>query len=106
MNTVGYYDLEEITQDNEAFRLKVYNSDKFQLIVQSLKPGEILEYEAHIVYQFFRCESGVGTITVENKRYLLSDGQCLIIPPGIYHKVENESNFLFNFYTIYTGRVH
>jgi mannose-6-phosphate isomerase-like protein (cupin superfamily) len=74
----------------------------------SLKPGVEIGEEVHPhTSQFIRVESGHGSAMIDGKRYRLSEGDFLLIPPGSVHNVRNTSRRReLKLYTIYSPPHH
>ena len=105
----GYsINLEQKTLANEAFRSVLYTTERCQLVVMTLKPGEEIGMEHHTGHdQFIRVESGEGVAIVDGKRHNLEDGVAVIIPAGTEHNVINTSDTIsLRLYTIYTPPEH
>ena len=95
--------IEKLTEENSYFRQVLHTSKSFQLVLMSLKPNEEIGFEVHDANdQFFRFESGNGKVIIDNTEYVVSNGDCVIIPMGSKHNVINTSNSDYlKFYTIY-----
>ena len=98
---------EEITNHNKHFRNVIYTSSNLQLVLMSLNPGEEIGEEVHSnVDQFFRIESGKGELIIENKAYIISDGDAIIVPKGTYHNIRNVGTTPLKIYTLYSPPQH
>lgn len=95
--------IESLTENNTFFRQVLHTSKNFQLVVMSLKPGEEIGFEVHEENdQFFRFESGIGKVVIDERNYDVKSGDCVIVPKGARHNIMNasETDYL-KFYTIY-----
>ncbi len=105
----GYFgNIEKLTTSNENFRKVLYTARNVQLVLMCLKPLEEIGLETHEDGdQFFRFESGVGRVVIDDSTYEVADGDCIIIPAGSKHNVINtsESDDL-KLYTLYTPPHH
>jgi mannose-6-phosphate isomerase-like protein (cupin superfamily) len=98
-------DIETLTLNNESYR-KVITTKQLQLVVMSIQPGQELGMEIHPrTSQFIRVESGSGTAYIGNTKYLLKDGDALVIPSGKKHNIIGGKHGL-KLYSIYTPPEH
>ncbi len=104
----GYYgDIETLTKNNEDFRHVLYTGVHAQLVLMSLTPGEDIGLETHEDNdQFFRFESGNGTVVVGETEYQVSDGDAVIVPAGTPHNVINTGAVSLKLYTLYAPSHH
>lgn len=105
----GYKDnIENITKQNESYRKVLYTGKHSQLVVMSLLPLEEIGLETHEDNdQFFRFESGVGKVYIDDTVYDVRDGDAVIVPAGAKHNIVNTSDTLeLKLYTIYSPAHH
>lgn len=105
----GYHaDIEKLTLENNNFRKVLYTAEHLQLVVMSLKPGEDIGLETHPDNdQFLRFEKGDGKVIINDTKYLVHDGDVVIVPAGSQHNVINTSSEnTLQLYTIYTPPHH
>ena len=95
--------IEELTAKNTFFRQVLHTSHNFQLVVMALKPNEEIGFEVHEENdQFFRFESGIGKVIIDERNSDVKNGDCAIIPKGARHNIINMSDTEYlKFYTIY-----
>ncbi|HTG54934.1 MAG TPA: cupin domain-containing protein [Niabella sp.] len=99
--------IEQLTLANNNFRKVLYTSAHMQLVLMSLLPGEEIGEEIHEENdQFFRFEQGNGECFIDGNRYLVADGDVIIIPSGAKHNVINTGNNSLKMYTIYAPPHH
>lgn len=84
-------DIEKETLGNDYFRRVLYTTDKSQLTVMSLSPGEDAGEEVHEVDQFARVEQGSGKAVIGGKETKISDGSAFVVPAGTRHDIVNTS---------------
>ena len=110
MNRLNGYEinLEKETSKNSDFRRVLYTGKHSQLVLMSLKPGEEIGEETHEgVDQFFRFESGVGKVVIDNVEHRVKDGSGVVVPAGAKHNVVNTSKRAnLRLYTIYSPPEH
>lgn len=100
--------IERDTIKNKNFRKVLYTGKNSQLVVMSLKPKEEIGAETHPENdQFLRFEGGTGRVTVDGNKYLVKDGDAVVIPAGAQHNVVNTSEDTeLKLYTIYSPPHH
>ncbi len=101
-------DIEKLTMENTNFRQVLYTALDCQLVLMSLLPGEEIGMEVHDEGdQFFRFESGIGKVIVDDTEYEVADGDAVIVPVGSRHNVINVSQTeMLKLYTIYAPPHH
>ena len=105
----GFYaNIEQETLENQNFRKVLYTAKGLQLVLMALQPNEDIWAEIHHENdQFFRFESGIGEVQVNDTVYEVEDGDVIIVPAGAKHNVTNTSDSeLFQVYTIYSPAHH
>jgi mannose-6-phosphate isomerase-like protein (cupin superfamily) len=107
-NLGAYVNIEKITLKNSYYRRVLYTNSKQQLVVMSLLPGEEIGMEKHPkTSQFIRVEAGKGIAIIGGKRKKLSDGDIVMINPGVLHNIINTSRTKkLKLYTLYSPPEH
>ncbi len=107
-NMTGYViNIEEKSLQNSYFREVLFTTDKSQLVVMALKPGEEIGMEVHPEHdQFIRIETGKGKAFLNEEEHEISDGSAVVIPAGVQHNIINTSEAAMKLYTIYTPPEH
>lgn len=101
----------------KTYREFIYSDDNCQHVAMMLQPSEEIPkddpepYEIHKVTQFFMVVEGEMTATYrltsgEVHQTVVRNGDCIIIPPGVYHNIINSNTEITRIYTIYTPRQH
>ncbi|MEK7635292.1 MAG: cupin domain-containing protein [Patescibacteria group bacterium] len=101
--------IEKDTLENDNFRKVLNTTDKSQLVVMSLLPGEEIGNEVHEdIDQFIRVEQGSGKAVLNNnEEFELEDGSAVVVPAGTWHNIINTSETAkMKLYTIYTPPEH
>ncbi|WP_462280089.1 cupin domain-containing protein [Salinivirga cyanobacteriivorans] len=103
----------EATKNNQAYRHVRWTGNNLQMVLMTLKPGEIIDLEMHNhIDQFIRIEEGEAHIlagktkndfTIDKE---VSDGWAVLIPGGYWHKVENIGERNLKIYTLYSPPEH
>jgi len=105
----GFFNnIEKLTNENENFRQVLYTANHSQLVLMSLEPLEEIGLETHSEGdQFFRFESGIGKVIIDENEYNVRDGDAVIVPSGAKHNVINTSDSeKLKLYTIYSPAHH
>jgi len=100
--------IETQTIANTNFRKVLYSGEHSQLVLMSLKVGEEIGIEVHAdTDQFFRFESGMGKVIINETEYEVIDGDAVVVPAGAQHNVLNTSETeALTLYTIYSPAHH
>ena len=100
--------IEAATRENINFRRVLYTGKHSQLVLMSLKPKEEIGLETHPDNdQFFRFEAGEGKCVIDGNKYLVADGDAVIVPAGAKHNVINLSDTKdLKMYTLYSPAHH
>lgn len=97
--------IEELSKANQNFRTVLYSSDKLQLVLMSLKPGEEIGSEMHDdTDQFFRIETGTGIVVINGVSRSYEDGTSIQVPRGNQHNVIAATET--KLYTLYSPPHH
>jgi len=99
-------DIAAITSRNRDFRRVLYTGAHCQLVVMSLGPSEDIGEEVHDVDQFFRIESGTGSVVIGENTTPLQGGSAIVVPAGARHNIINGSAVPLQLYTIYAPPHH
>jgi mannose-6-phosphate isomerase-like protein (cupin superfamily) len=100
-------DLEKKTLENEHFREVLFTTERSQLVVMALKPGEDIGAEVHDDHdQFIRVEAGNGKAIIDDDEFELHDGSAVVIPAGANHNIINDDSGIMKLYTLYTPPEH
>ena len=104
----GFVDnIEKLTLENENFRQVLYTGHNLQLVLMTIRPGEEIGLEVHDDRdQFFRIESGKGTITIDGVAHEVEDDDGIIVPQGAAHNVACRGDEPLKLYTIYGPPEH
>jgi len=100
--------IEKDTLKNENFRKVLYTAKHLQLVLMSLKPGEEIGEEIHIISdQFFRFEGGKGKCIIDGNEYHIENDDVIVVPAGSKHNVINtDAKKDLKMYTIYAVPQH
>ncbi len=105
----GYsINIEERTLAGNNFRDVRYTTQRSQLFIMTVQPGEEIGMEHHEGHdQFFWVEEGSGVAILDGEKHGLEDGVAVVIPAGTEHNVINTSTYSpMRLYTLYTPPEH
>jgi mannose-6-phosphate isomerase-like protein (cupin superfamily) len=105
----GYsINIEAKTLAGNNFREVLYTTQRSQLVIMTLQPGEEIGLERHEGHdQFIRVEAGQGVAILDGEQHKLEDGVAVVIPAGTEHNVINTSSSEpMRLYTLYTPPEH
>jgi mannose-6-phosphate isomerase-like protein (cupin superfamily) len=108
-NMSGYsINIEEKTLAGNNFREVLYTTERSQLVIMTLQPGEEIGMEHHTGHdQFIRVEQGEGVAILDGEKHTLADGVAVVVPAGTEHNVINTSTTeAMRLYTLYTPPEH
>lgn len=107
------FNIEEVTKQNNNFRLALWTGKHLQLTLMSIKPGEDIGLEVHPnLDQFVRIEQGRGLVKMGERKDKLDfqanvrDDIAFIIPAGTWHNLINTGNMPLKLYSIYAPPEH
>jgi mannose-6-phosphate isomerase-like protein (cupin superfamily) len=99
--------LEKKTLSNTNYRKVLSTTKQQQLVVMCIPVNGGIHQETHpSTTQFINVLKGCGLITIGGKKYKVSDGDAVVIPPGAVHKVQNTGKTALQLYTIYSPPEH
>ena len=98
------------TSHNQDVKKKVFigNTEIPQLMMYGsavLKPGQNVEEHVHpTMFEVFHITSGKAEFTINQKRFILQDGDCITIEPGELHAQSNpfENDVCWTYFGIAT----
>ena len=105
----GYsINIEQKTLEGNNFREVLYTTQRSQLVIMTLQPGEEIGLEHHTGHdQFIRVEAGEGVAILDGEQHVLADGVAVVVPAGVEHNVINTSaTEPMRLYTLYTPPEH
>ena len=96
----------KIVKDNETYTLKDNTTlNNLVLSSTSLKPNQQTRGHSHEgkeeIYFFV---SGRGEMVLNSKRFMVSEGDVVLIPDGAFHKVKNDSQDNLYFVCVFEGK--
>lgn len=104
---MGIYksNIERDALKNTYYRKVVSTTPQLQLVLMSIPAGGRIHDEIHpATTQFIRVDGGTGIANVGGKRFVLKDGDAIIIPPNTSHEIKATTKL--SLYTIYSPPEH
>lgn len=105
--------IEEITKQNDYFRIALWTGEYLQLTLMSINPDDDIGLEMHPdVDQFIRIEEGRGFIMMGDRKDQLDfranvyDDYAILIPAGKWHNLINTGRTPLKLYSIYAPPEH
>lgn len=92
--------------NNYDYRQVIFTTDRTQLVLMNLKPGEEIGEEIHKADQIIVCVAGQGEAVLNGERSALSTGHVVVIPEGTKHNIINVGSNDLKIYTIYAPPQH
>ena len=105
--------IEEITKENEAFRVAKWTGSNMQMTLMSIQPGDDIGLEIHDDHdQFLRIEDGIGLVQMGPSADTLDfeetveDDYAVFVPAGVWHNITNTGDRPLKLYSIYAPSEH
>jgi mannose-6-phosphate isomerase-like protein (cupin superfamily) len=100
-------DVLRLARENENFRQVLFTTERSQLVLMSLKPGEEIGEEVHEgIDQVLAFIGGEGEAVIEGERSPVLAGTVVVVPGGTRHNFINNGGTPLKLATIYTPPEH
>jgi mannose-6-phosphate isomerase-like protein (cupin superfamily) len=96
-----HLNLEEATRANPYFRKELYTTERTQLVVMSLAPGEDIGLETHDLDQVLFFVAGQGQFVVGEECGAMKAGDVVVVPAHTAHNFINTGDEPLKLYTVY-----
>lgn len=96
----------QATQSNAYFRKELYTTDRSQVVVMSVEPGDDVGLETHDLDQVLVFVSGQGEFQIDQDRGKVASGDVLVVPAHAEHNVVNTGSEPLKLYTVYAPPEH
>lgn len=110
---MGFHlDLDEATRSNTDFRKELYTTERSQLVVMSIQPGEDIGLETHDLDQALFFVAGQGDYLLGGQKGSMKAGDVVVVPAHTEHNFINTGDAPLKLYTFYAppdvapGTVH
>jgi len=100
-------DVLRLARENENFRQVLFTTERSQLVLMSLKPGEEIGEEVHEgIDQVLAFASGEGEAVIEGTRSPVRPGTVVLVPGGTRHNFVNTGSAHLKLFTVYSPPEH
>lgn len=105
-------DIENLTEENELFRVAKWTGKYMQMTVMCIQPNEEIGLEKHDDRdQFMQIEAGcgkaqMGTSKDELNEWEIGDDWAVFVPAGTWHNIINTGEDPLKLYSIYSPAEH
>lgn len=100
-------DVLRLARENENFRQVLFTTERSQLVLMSLKPGEEIGEEVHEgIDQVLAFAGGEGEAVIEGTRSPVRAGNVVVVPSGTRHNFVNTGGAPLKLITVYTPPEH
>ena len=100
-------DVLRLARENENFRQVLFTTERSQLVLMSLKPGEEIGEEVHEgIDQVPVFTDGEGEAVIEGDRSPVRAGSTVVVPGGTRHNFVNNGTAPLKLFTVYTPPEH
>lgn len=101
-----HLNLDEATRANSFFRKELYTTDRTQIVVMSVEPGDDIGLETHDLDQVLYFVSGKGEYSVGDDRGQVQPGDVVVVPAHTQHNFLNTANEPMKLFTVYAPPDH
>jgi mannose-6-phosphate isomerase-like protein (cupin superfamily) len=99
-------DIKKAAKDNEFFRRVLFTTDRSQLVLMSLLPGEEIGPEVHDADQILYALDGEGAVVLDGANRDFEKGMIVFVPAGVRHNVINKDDEPMKLFTLYAPPQH
>lgn len=80
-------------QDGQVVSKTLVQNNAVSITLFAFSKGEEISTHSSHGDAFVTCLDGTGKITIDNKEYILNEGECIVMPAEHPHSVYAEKNF-------------
>lgn len=100
-------DVARLAAENEDFRRVLYTTERSQLVLMAVQPGDEIGEETHEgIDQVLAFVAGEGQAVVEGESKPVRPGSVVVIPSGTRHNFIAGGGTALKLYTVYTPPEH
>ncbi len=100
-------DVVKLAQANENFRQVLFTTERSQLVLMAIQPGEEIGAEVHEgIDQVLAFVAGEGEAVLAGESHAVRAGSVVVVPGGTRHNFINKGNTPLKLYTVYTPPEH
>jgi mannose-6-phosphate isomerase-like protein (cupin superfamily) len=100
-------DVHRLALANENFRQVLFTTDRSQLVLMTLQPGEEIGAEVHDgIDQVLAFVAGQGEAIIAGQHSPVRQGSVVVVPGGTRHNFVNTGSTSLKLVTVYTPPEH
>jgi mannose-6-phosphate isomerase-like protein (cupin superfamily) len=100
-------DVVALARENEDFRRVLFTTDRSQLVLMSIRPGEEIGEETHEgIDQILMFVEGEGEAVLAGESRRVRGGSVVVVPAGTRHNFITRGDAPLKLYTVYTPPEH
>lgn len=100
-------DVTKLAQANENFRQVLFTTERSQLVLMAIQPGEEIGAEVHEgIDQVLAFIAGEGEAVLADESRPVRAGSVVVVPAGTRHNFINKGDTPLKLYTVYTPPEH
>jgi mannose-6-phosphate isomerase-like protein (cupin superfamily) len=101
-----HVDINQACKANTNFRQELFTTQRAQIVLMSLLPGEDIGNEVHDLDQILFFVTGTGRFAVGDHKGDVAPGHAVHVPAGTYHNFTNTGDEAMKLYTVYAPPEH
>jgi mannose-6-phosphate isomerase-like protein (cupin superfamily) len=101
-----HLNLDEATRANGFFRKELYTTERTQIVVMSVEPGDDIGLETHDLDQVLYFIAGKGEYSVGDDRGEIRPGDVVVVPAHTQHNFLNTGDAPLKLFTVYAPPDH
>ena len=99
--------IKKLAKLNRDFRREVFTTNRLQVVLMALEPGEDVGLETHEdTDQAFYIVKGEGRAVVGGDSHAIEKGSMVVVPAGTAHNLINDAGESMKLFTIYVPPHH
>lgn len=98
--------LVQAAKSNSFFRKELYTTERSQIVVMSIEPGDDIGAEVHDLDQVLVFVSGEGEFQVGGQKGEVQPGDVVVVPAHTEHDFINTGSTPLKLYTVYAPPEH
>ena len=100
-------DVSKLAKENENFRQVLFTTERSQLVLMSVAPGDDIGEETHEdTDQILSFVAGSGEAVIEGESRPIAAGSVVVVPAGTRHNFINKGGKPLKLYTVYVPPNH
>lgn len=100
-------DVSKLAKENENFRQVLFTTERSQLVLMSVAPGDDIGEETHDdTDQILSFVAGSGEAVIEGESRPIAAGSVVVVPAGTRHNFINQGGEPLKLYTVYVPPNH